>query len=327
MKKYRVLIIPAGSGMAVAAIRSLSRDKKIKVICADSDRLAPGFYLSSGGYIVPPFNDTCFFEVLKNICRKEKIDVIIPALDNILYDFSLKKEEFEKEGVKVLVSSPSTIEITRDKWKTYLKLRGVVPLPLSFISKENIKCDFPLIIKPRNGSGSKDVYKVFSEEELGFFYKKVKNPVIQEYLEGREYTVDCLADKEGNLMFCVARERIQTKAGISVKGRIVGEQVFEEMAQKIVGNIRFFGPFFFQAKEDKDKIPRLTEINPRISGAMSFSSAAGLNIYSIAVRMCMGEKIRVGFPLKRCSGLYLTRYLEDIYIPENKMKRFLKNVM
>jgi len=324
MKKYRVLIVPAGSGMAVAAIRSLKRDnKKIRIISADKNRLAPGLYLSHKAYLIPPFDDELFFPTLKKICCKEKIDVILPALDTILYDFSTRKEEFEKIGVKVLISSPETITITRDKWKTYLKLKGTIPLPLSFIKKEDVDIKFPLIIKPRDGSGSKDVYKILSMEELDFFYKKIPNPIIQEYLEGKEYTVDCLADKEGNLLFCVARERVEVKAGISMKGKIVKNGFLEDVAFKISRNIKFCGPFFFQAKEDKEGIPKLTEINPRISGSMSFTSFFGPNIHSLAVRMIMGEKVEGALNCREKEGFYVTRYFEDICISEKKIRKVL----
>ncbi|MCD6574539.1 ATP-grasp domain-containing protein [Candidatus Aerophobetes bacterium] len=326
MKKYKVLIVPAGSGMAVAAIKSLKKDKKIKIISADRDRLAPGLYLSHQGYLVPPFSDDLFFPTLKEICRKEKINVILPALDTILYDFSIKKEEFEKIGVRVLVSSPETISITRDKWKTYLKLREVVSLPLSFLKKEDIDIGFPLIIKPRDGSGSRDVYKVSNKEELDFFYRRVSNPIIQEYLEGREYTVDCFADRKGSLLFHISRERMETRAGISVKGKIVKSEALECIALKVSESIKFCGPFFFQAKEDKNGVPKLTEVNPRISGTMSFSSSTGPNFHSLAVRMLAGEKINVSFKQEKDEELYVTRYFEDIYVRGEDIKNFLRGI-
>ena len=87
----------------------------------------------------------------------------------------------------------------------------------------------------------------------------------------------------------------------------------KEMAEKIANSMKFFGPFFFQAKEDEEGIPKLTEINPRISGTMSLSSSCGPNIHSLAVRMCMGEKIEIP-EIKY--GLCMTRYWEEIYLDE-----------
>lgn len=323
-KQYNVLIVPAGSGIAVAAIKSLRRDQKIKVISADVNKLAPGLYISHKGYLVPPFSDVSFFFIIKEISKKEKVDVIIPALDTILYDFSNRKEGWEKIGVKVLISLPETIKITRDKWRTYLKLKEVIPLPRSFIRKEDIDIDFPLLIKPRDGSGSKDIHKVTSREELDFFYRRVPNPIIQEYLEGKEYTIDCLTNMDGNLLLYVCRERIEIKAGVSVKGRIIQNKMLESFAEKLSEKIKFCGPFFFQVKEDKNGVPKLTEINPRISGTMSFSSFSGPNIHSLAVRTCMGEKVAI--PPKKNHRLYISRYWEDVYLTENQIERFLERI-
>jgi len=45
MNTMRVLIVPAGSGMAITAIKGLKKDPAIEVLAADIDPLAPG-----GGY-------------------------------------------------------------------------------------------------------------------------------------------------------------------------------------------------------------------------------------------------------------------------------------
>jgi len=323
IKHYNVLIIPAGSGMAIAAIKMLKRDKKIRVISADADRLSPGLYLSHKGYVVPRFNDSGFFPSVMKIIEKEKINLIIPALDTILLDFSEKKKEFERIGVKVMVSSPETIMITRDKWKTYNALKGIVPVPRSFLRKKDIDIDFPLFIKPRHGSGSNFAYRVDSKEELDFFYKRIDKPIIQEYLGGKEYTVDCLADTEGKLIIAVPRERISTKAGISVKGKIVKNDQLEEMAKKISRRLNFSGPFFFQAKENDEGVPHLTEINARISGSMSFSSSAGPNLHVMAVKIFMGERITTKPKIKY--GTYFTRYFEEICLSETSLNELIES--
>lgn len=318
-----VLVVPAGSGMAIAAIKALRQDKNIRIVSADSDRLAPGLYLSHKGYIVPRFENEAFYDNLKKIIQKEDIKVIMPALDTILLDFSRRKQEFEDIGAKVLVSDPKTIEITRDKWNTYNELKNTVPLPESFIRKEDVNIAYPLNIKPKAGSGSQHVYKINSEEELEFYCRRVENPIIQEYLAGKEYTIDCLADMNGKLVLWISRERIETKAGISVKGKIVKDDRLEDMAKKITSKLQFVGPFFFQTKEDDNGIPKLTEINARIAGTMCLSSFSGPNIHSLAVRLCMGENVKIP---KIEYGLYVTRYWEEIYLIEETIKEKVSSI-
>lgn len=95
--------------------------------------------------------------------------------------------------------------------------------------------------------------------------------------------------------------------------KIIKNEELEKMAEKITPELKFCGPFFFQAKEDRNGIPKLTEINARIAGTMCLSSFSGLNIHSLAVRLCMGEKIEIP---KVKYGLYITRYWEEIYLTE-----------
>ena len=216
-KEYRVLLVPSGSAMAIAANHALRRYKGFKIIGADSDKLAAGMYLCDEGYTVPKFKDKDFFPTIKKIVKKEKIDVIFPCLDPILYDFSKRKKEFEKIGTKVIISDPESISICRDKWKTMNKLEDKIPLPESCIKKKDVK-SFPVFIKPRDGSGSKHIYKINSREELDALYDKVPKPIIQEFLGGKEYSVDCLCSKEGKLLACVPQERIDSRSGVATKG-------------------------------------------------------------------------------------------------------------
>jgi carbamoyl-phosphate synthase large subunit len=320
-KSIKVLIIPAGSGMAVMAIKALKQDKDIIVMSADTDDLAPGLFLSHKGFLVPPFGDATFFGRLKQLVKRERVDVIIPALDTILLPLSGEAENFERLGVQVLVSGPETIKVTRDKWETYLRLKDVVAMPMSSIRVENSVTAYPLFIKPRDGSGSKEVYTVNSHEELEFFYRYVRNPIIQEFLPGKEYTVDCLSDMKGELVACVPRERIQVRDGICTKGLTTENVQLEQMAKTISKKLKFKGTFLIQAKEDKQGLPRLTEINARIGGTMFPGSFLEGNFHTLAVRLAMGESI--SSPKIRY-GIFVTRYWEEIYLDEKIIKMRVK---
>jgi len=323
-KKIKILVIPAGSRIAIGIIKFLTREKNISVISADTDKLAPGLYLSDKGYLISPFfEENKFFNEVMKIIKKEKIDIIIPALDSLLVKFAEHKKFFDNLSVKVLMSPPETIFLTRDKWQMYNFLKNTIPLPKSWIDKKDINISYPLFIKPRDGSGSINSFKVESEEELNFYCKKIKNPIIQEYLEGREYTVDCLADMRGKILFSIPRIRLGTRAGVSVKGRVVKNKKIEEIAQKISQKIKFTGPFFFQIKEKNGRL-MVIEINPRFGGGMPLSVAAGPNIYLLSIKLFLGQEIKK-IP-KINYGLYFTRFDEEIYLTERQIKSgILKN--
>lgn len=319
-KRIKVLITPAGSRMAVPAIRFLKKDKDIQIIAADVDPLAPGLYLADKSYIVAPFTQEKFIEDLTEIVKKEKVDVIIPALDPLLIKFAQLENHFLKLGAKILISSLKTIKLCEDKWSLYQFLKNDISMPKSFIRKEDINISYPLFVKPCSGSGSLSAFKIISKSELDFYYQRIKKPIIQEYLGGKEYTVDCLADMKGELLFSLARERVATRAGVSVKMRIIENETLRRMALKISEKIRFKGPFLFQAKEKKGKF-FLIEINPRIGGGMCSVCYAGLNIYSTAVKILMNQEIKIP-QIKR--DFYLTCYEKEIFCQEKKIDSIVK---
>ena len=309
-----VLILPVGSGMAIAAIQAMRHDKSIRLVGADLNPLAAGMYLVDKAYIVPRMNARNFFRSLYDIIVSERIAVVIPALDQFLLPFSRRRLEIEQLGAKLIASPSETIMITRDKWKTYCLLKKHVPVPKSWINQNAIDSAYPLFIKPRSGSGSVDAFRVNNEDEMHYQIGHIKHPIIQEFLPGDEFTVDCLAAEDGRLMASVPRKRIETKAGVSTKSQTVAHDGLSNMATIISSVLRFSGPFFLQAKEDIRGVPRLTEINARMSGTMSLSSAAGWNIHLNAVRLALGNPTKGG-PI--VYGRYVSRYWKDVYIDES----------
>ena len=108
-EKIKVLIIPAGSRIALGVIKFLKKEKNKKVISADIDKLAPGLYLSDKGYLISPFTNKKFWKDLERIIKKEKIDIVIPSLDPLLFLFAKNRIFFEDLKTKVLISLSETI--------------------------------------------------------------------------------------------------------------------------------------------------------------------------------------------------------------------------
>ena len=311
-----VMLLPAGSGMAVAAIQAIRSDPSIRIIGADMNRLAAGMYLADSAYMIPLLEHPEFFDLLFDIIAKESVDVVIPALDPFLIPFAKRRQDIEGHGARLLLSPTRTLLVTRDKWVTYNHIKEHVPVPKSWIAKEAIDVSFPLFIKPRDGSGSVDAQRVDDATELDYYFRHIERPIVQELLPGDEYTVDCLADTDGTLLVSVPRKRLDVRSGVCTKSQIVASDRLDSMASKVSSLVRFSGPFFFQAIEDAQGSPRLTEINARISGTMSLSSASGWNLHINAVRMLLGKPV-VASAIKY--GSYVSRYWRDIYLDDGDL--------
>lgn len=333
-----VFFIPAGSGMAVSAIKSLRHCEDITTVTADSDQLAPGLFLADQGYLIPQFQSSNFFSSLKKIVQKEKIDLIVPCLDPLLELFAKNETHIEELlGTRILISPSDTINITRDKWLTYQHLKDKLAFPQSWIELDNIpENSFPLFLKPRKGSGSVNTFIIQDRKELEFFFSYVRDPIVQEHLSGKEFTIDCLASPSGELITVIPRERIQTKAGISSKATFVKKfESFLQIAQIISKNLHLIGPFFFQLKQDSQNILKIMEINARLSGTMIFSNLSGFNIIEQAIRQFVEGKMSFN-SIERKSLLFLpgkdflyhhmfmSRYWEEIFINPSDLKKLIK---
>lgn len=313
MSELNILLIPAGAATVISSIKALRQDKYIRIISADIDKLAPGLYLSDKGYIVPPYDDKNFFPKIKEIVKKENIQIIFPGVDRILLNFSKRKKEFEEIGTIVMVSDPQTIKVSNDKWLMYTTLKDKLPIPKSYITPDDIDIDFPLFIKPRHGTSSHNTHTLNSQDELNFFYKRTDSPLIQEYLGGKEYDVDCMTDKNGNLIFTIPREDIEQKSGTYVKTKVIYDRDIIDIARRLTQELKFYGLFNFSLKRDAEDNLKLVEINPRIGGSMHLSSISEPNIHLLACRLYTDEKIERP---KIRYGLYTSCYLQDIFLTD-----------
>ncbi|WP_424017671.1 ATP-grasp domain-containing protein [Halorientalis pallida] len=263
-----VLFTPAGSGMAVTSLKALNEHGDIRTVSTDIDDLSPGLHLADAGYIVPPFDDDEYMASILHIVETEDIDVVVPSLDPILKRFANTKDRFREVGARVMISPPETLTVTQDKWKTYERLGDTLPFPDSWIDIANVDPSDELFIKPRTGSGSEGIHEITSRRDLEFYFERVTDPIVQEYLPGPEYTIDCLTDGSGDLLACVPRKRLDITSGISTKVEVVDDPALVDIARGVADELEFVGPFFVQVKADDDGDPRITEVGARTAGTM-----------------------------------------------------------
>jgi len=100
-----------------------------------------------------------------------------------------------------------------------------------------------------------------------------------EYLEGREYSVDCVGD-HGQLMAAVPRRKPQSSAATGQRIDLHADIL--AACATLAESYGLNGCFNVQFRETGDQ-PRLLEINPRMSGGISMACAAGPNLPYIAL--------------------------------------------
>ena len=299
----------------VKAFKDALRQEGIdgKVISVDISPLSAGLYVSDKDY--PPSSEKNFIPAVLEICKKENVKLLIPTRDGELLLFAKNKEKFETQGTHVMVSDPEVIEICNDKYGFYQFLtRNNIPTPETYLPNQiNFPyARYPLLVKSRYGSGSKGVFKVENEKELNFFINYVSDPVIQEFANGKEYTVDLFSDLNGKVLTVVPRERIETFCGESYKGKTVKDTQIIEHAKNLAEKLGAIGHITIQCIKNEKEM-RFIEANPRFGGGAALGIESGANTPLLLLKTIFGEKMDSTIGQFK-ENLIMLRYTKDLFI-------------
>jgi len=291
-----------------------------EIIGTDIDPLAPASDFVDSFYIVPQSKHEDFIPTIQEICIENNINLLFPLNDNDLLPLSSGKTILEKNEIIVAVSQMKSIDTTVDKWSTYQFFKNVgIKTPKTWLPNDNNKSDFPLLIKPRNGSAGKDVIKVNDQRELEFYIPRIEKPIIQEFINGPEITTDVICDFKGSIIGIVNRERLEVRCGEVAKGRTIYNKNIIKDCEKIVGNLNIVGPITVQCiLEGNDAY--FIEINARYGGGSPLGFAAGVQSPHWYLSIISGIVLDLPLIGSYKQNLYLSRYDNSIFIDERKIK-------
>ena len=313
MSESETSIIRSGAGcLSTGALITRLKKEKVRVIGLDCNPLSAGLHLSDTGYVVPRGDEPGFLDEVIRICETEKPGAMISGPEEELLVLSGNKALMEERGVVLLCPDFDTVKVCADKLETHHKLNSyAVPTPRIYRIEEAI---FPCIIKPRFGRGGKDIYKANDREKLAFFLPKVSQPVVQEFVEGTEYTVDVFADLAGNPLSIVPRVRLQVESGISVKGVTVFDEEIIHHSRKIVEILKLVGPSCIQYIKTDERLVFI-EINARFGGGSALSMEADPTIVPNLIRIARKELPVPSRGFKQ--GLVMLRYYNEVFTIRN----------
>ncbi len=130
-----------------------------------------------------------------------------------------------------------------------------------------------------------------------------------EYLPGKEYSVDALA-QYGKPIITIPRSRDKIRMGISFKSTVVHDKDIIKYSEKIITTLGLHGYIGFQFKRDEHGTPKIIECNPRVQGTMVAATAAGANLPYFGVLLALDKRIP---PFKIKWGTKLIRYWGSLY--------------
>jgi carbamoyl-phosphate synthase large subunit len=170
----------------------------------------------------------------------------------------------------------------------------------------------PWVVKPRSGRGSRGVRLLDATWEVLDALVADPSLIAQTRLAGREFTADALVARDGRLLTVVPRWREETKAGISVKGETFESEAVTAVAAAALAAVRLTGPANVQGFVAEDGAATVVEVNPRFSGGLPLTLAAGADVvaaYLAGVRDAGAELPLLWFT----PGVRMSRYFAETY--------------
>lgn len=274
MQQARVLIFPGGTENALEIRQALKGCKEVVLFSCSHAAPNQAFYAYDNNFVLPDVRCSAWLEELNQVLRQQRIEFIYPANSLVIDALNGKRNAL---CAKVVLPGADTIAKTRSKKQTLIALEGKLPLPRCYRDRAEIE-RFPVFVKPDSSYGSQGVALVRNPE--GLAHTDFTQELVQEYLPGDEYTIDCFTTQQGRLLFCQGRKRVRIRMGTSMHAELVDEyqnQVLQDYARIIQDTFQITGAWFFQMKEDDAGWAKLLEVDIRIAGTMALNRVRGLN--------------------------------------------------
>jgi len=311
----RILATACGGPSTLSFTRSLrdadSDRRKYYIVGTDCDK----FNIHRGEvdrrYLCPKADDKNYISFIKEIIQREKIDFLHSQPEIEAFTIGSHRHEIEETGCRLLMPSQKTIEILRDKWKSYevWKEAGIkVPENIKLINVEDLERAYKkfgkdIWIREIIGAAGKGSLSRPTFDTAFAHLNETKawgKAVAAEHLEADTITWQSLWHK-GTLVVAQGRKRLYWAfgnraqsgvTGLTGTGVTVNDRLLDEIAIKCIEAVdpTPHGIFSVDFTYDKMGIPNPTEINiAKFFTTHHFITRTGCNMPQILVQLAFDE--------------------------------------
>lgn len=307
-----VLVTGVGGACGSSMVQSLQTETAHTVVGVDMDPHAAGIQLADDGQAVPAASDSTWPAAMAAVVDEFDVDVVVPTVDEELKQLESLSKALP-ESVPTVAPTQRVIEMAMDKYRTAQRLseagHAVPNTWLATDAAEIPAAEFPLIIKPREGRGSRGIQRVKTENELASALEQspyARDELLcQAAISGTEYTTSVVGTTTNRLLSIVPKEAIE-KDGSTVIGATRTEPAVTTACREIFETLAPAGPLNIQQIIDADGTPYTIEINPRFSSTSCLTVAAGVNEFDLLIRDALGESVEA--PTDYEADTYILRY-------------------
>ncbi|MFC1881322.1 ATP-grasp domain-containing protein [Thermodesulfobacteriota bacterium] len=300
MDKFNILLTSAGRRSYLVKYFKKALGSQGRILTANSVQPYPASYYSDVSLTVPYGFEPRFEEALIQIIVDHNIRMLFSLHDWEAPYIAAFSKKLKALGSIPVIAGPGILKICIDKYATaqFLQEKGLLFLKTYLTAEEALKAiargeiNFPLIIKPRYGQGSIDLFRVEDHRELtglhelilrktakvgfGLFPEKDRL-IIQELAQGTEYGLNVLNDLNGKFIKSFTIRKIAMRHGETDSAVVEDHPEILQIGQqlgKLLGHPGLLDVDVILTK----KGPTVLELNPRFGGQYPFFHSAGVNI-------------------------------------------------
>jgi carbamoyl-phosphate synthase large subunit len=282
-------------------------------IATDLDPLAPALYHADHRASVPRIADAGYIPALRAVVDEHDVRLIVPLTD--LDHIALVRARDELEAL-VLLPSEEVVRRVGDKYLAhrFFEERGI-PSPASWLP-DDVPDDarYPLLVKVREGFGSRHIFRAHDRDELEFFLRYTQvDSFVQTCCAGEEFSIDVFCDLEGRCLNAIPRTMIQSKGGESIKGMTIQDRDLIEFGAHVAEALGLVGPGTIQCFREEGGRHEVTDVNPRFGGAFPLPLAAGSRYPELALALAAGERPEPRLGEFR-AGVVMTRFFSHLHL-------------
>ena len=275
---------------------------------------------------MPRFDDPAYVPALQELCEEFGVGAVVPLTD---LDLEILGHARTAGQLPAFVPDGDVARATFDKYETHLLLERLgLPSPPTVLPGEPV-ARYPVMIKPRWGSGARSIHLAQDEREAEFLAAYIREPaMLQRAMQGPEFSMDCMSDLDGRCLNVIPRTMIESRGGESIKGTTIADEELIDLGRRVVEALGCRGPCTVQAFRDAEIGLGITDVNTRFGGACPahlYAALPGQTYPELIVRIARGERIEPHVGDFR-PGVTFTRYfwqleLDDALEPTGAMWR------
>ncbi len=288
------------------------------LVAADVTPAAAALHVADVAEIVPPVRSAGYVDRLLEVVRRHAIRLVVPLTDLDLVALAAQAGRFAERGCTVMIGPESIVRACRDKIAFHKLVAGAGLPSIRTVSLAAFRAApfFPCFVKPVGGSAAVGTARVDDERALAAHVRTFGEALlVQEVVEGSEYTVDVFRRRDGVVVAVVPRQRLEIRAGEVARGVTVNDPGLIGAALRLVDHLPgLWGAFNIQCRRPPGGEAYVFELNPRFGGGAPLSIAAGVNLPRLLIDEVLGR------PAEPCvgrftDGLLMLRYDDAIFTP------------